>query len=107
MHGFWRGGRGTSLIPQLSVNTVAKQANDDARAAFVKTGLSLVENETLVCSGLAVFDHRCVWYGTIPLLAFPRTDDCSIRFESAEAARDLLEGLGLEGLISAEVSAEH
>ncbi len=89
------------------VCAVAKQANDGARAAFAKTDLTLIENESLACSGLAVFDQCCVWYGTIPLLAFPRTDDCSIRFESAEAAHDLLEGLGLEGLASSKASAAH
>ncbi len=75
---------------------LAKQASDEARAAFAKTGLSLVEGESLACPGLAVFDRKLVWYGTIPLLAFAKKDDCSIRFEGAEAAHDLLEGLGLD-----------
>ncbi len=78
------------------VCAVAKQASSEVRAAFAKTGLSLAEDESLACSGLAIFDHRLVWYGSVPLLAFPRADDCSIRFDSAEAARDLLQGLGLE-----------
>ncbi len=74
----------------------AKQVDDDVRAAFAEAGLSLIEGDSLACSGLAVFDRRRIWYGTLPLLAFPCADDCSIRFESAEAAHDLLEELGLE-----------
>lgn len=41
-------------------------------------------------SALAIIDEHIVWYGTIPLLAFPKTDDCSLRFESSEVAYDLL-----------------
>lgn len=40
-------------------------------------------------SGIAVFDGRIAWYGTLPLLAFAKVDDCSLRVESAEVAADL------------------
>lgn len=72
---------------------VAKRVTDEVRASFAKTGVALTEDESATCPGLAVLDRRRIWYGTIPLLAFPQADDCSIRFESAEAAHDLLEGL--------------
>ncbi len=81
---------------------VAKPANDEARAVFAKAGIPLVEDDSLACSGLAVFDRRLVWYGSIPLFAFAKTDDCSIRFESREAAHDLLEGVVIEGNNSVE-----
>lgn len=47
-------------------------------------------------AGLAVFDEETVWFGTLPLLAFPRKDDCSIRFKSPEAAHDLLQETRLD-----------
>ena len=40
-------------------------------------------------TGIAVFDGRISWYGTLPLLAFAKADDCSLRIESAEVASDL------------------
>ena len=49
--------------------------------------------------GLAVFDDKVVWYGTLPLLGFPRADDCSLRFTSAEVAHELIGGfLQADGL---------
>ncbi len=41
-------------------------------------------------SGLAVFDEKIVWYGNLPLLAFPKHEDCSLRFESAEVAHEIM-----------------
>lgn len=40
--------------------------------------------------GLAVFDEKIVWYGDLPLLAYPEKDACDVRIESPEAAHDLL-----------------
>ena len=42
-------------------------------------------------SGLAVFDEAVAWFGTLPLLAYARKDDCSLRVASCEVAADLLE----------------
>ena len=39
---------------------------------------------------MAIIDEAVVWYGTLPLLGFPRKDDCSLRFRNAEIAGDLL-----------------
>ena len=38
-----------------------------------------------------VCDEELVWYGSIAPLAYPRSDDCSIRFVSREVAASLLE----------------
>jgi len=44
-------------------------------------------------TGIAVFDGKVVWYGTLPLLAFAKADDCSLRVEGAEIAADLEKAL--------------
>lgn len=52
----------------------------------------------MVESGLfciAIIDEETIWYGSIPLLAFARKDDCSLRFKSCEVAHDLAESEGL------------
>ena len=41
----------------------------------------------------AIFDRRTIWYGSLPLLAFPKPDDCSLRLTSPEAAHQIAEGL--------------
>lgn len=44
-------------------------------------------------TGIAVFDDKVAWYGTLPLLAFAKADDCSLRVGSAEVAVDLRKAL--------------
>lgn len=44
-------------------------------------------------TGIALFDDRVSWYGTLPLLAFAKADDCSLRVDSAEVAADLEKAL--------------
>ena len=34
-----------------------------------------------------IIDEETVWYGTIPLLAFPKNEDCSIRFKNTKRIR--------------------
>ena len=46
-------------------------------------------------SGYAIFDQRTIWYGSLPLLAFPKPGDCSLRLISPEAAHQMTEGLGI------------
>lgn len=46
-------------------------------------------------SCVAIMDGETVWYGTLPLLAFAKKDDCSLRFKSCEVAHDLAESEGL------------
>lgn len=47
----------------------------------------------MLLAGVAVFDGKSSWYGTLPLLASPKSDDCSLRIEGAEVAADLLAAL--------------
>ena len=44
-------------------------------------------------TGIAVFDGKVAWYGTLPLLAFAMADDCCLRVESAEVTADLEKAL--------------
>ena len=71
---------------------LAKEPIESVRDMLGNAGADMHAAVGNAHGGLAVFDGKKVWYGTIPLLAFPKEDDCSIRFESAEAAHDLLEG---------------
>lgn len=57
------------------------------RAAGVEVS---VGSDAALKPGLAVFDEELVWYGSLPLLAFAKSDDCSVRFGSAEVAYELL-----------------
>ena len=41
----------------------------------------------------AIFDQQTIWYGSLPLLAFPKPDDCSLRLISPEAAHQMMEDL--------------
>lgn len=68
--------------------TIAKEPPQDAVDALVKAGVA-IKVDNAVQTGLAIFDGETIWYGTLPLLAFPKTDDCSIRLKSPEAAHDL------------------
>lgn len=38
---------------------------------------------------LAIIDDALIWYGSLPLLAFPKSDDCSLRLHDAELAAEL------------------
>ena len=59
--------------------------------------LSSVSCEVMISdtplTGIAVFDGKVAWYGTLPLLAFAKADDCSLRVEGAEIAADLEKAL--------------
>ncbi len=70
---------------------IAKDPGAEALGTLGTTGATASVDEGTPVSGLAVFDDATVWYGTLPLLAFPRKDDCSVRFRSAEAAHELVE----------------
>ncbi len=75
---------------------VASTPRDDAKAVFAEMGIDYsVKTEGRLCA--AVIDEETVWYGTIPLLAFPKKEDCSIRFKSNEVAAELLEEIQRRG----------
>ena len=75
---------------------VASTPRDDAKAVFAEMGIGYsVKTEGRLCA--AVIDEETVWYGTIPLLAFPKNEDCSIRFKSSEVAAELLDEIQRRG----------
>lgn len=75
---------------------VASSPRDDAKAVFAEMGIGYtVKTEGRLCA--AVIDEETVWYGTIPLLAFPKNEDCSIRFKSSEVAAELLDEIQRRG----------
>ena len=68
-----------------------KASSDDAVDQLAKAGADIkLPNEIKGRSNIAIFDESLIWYGSIPLLAFPKKDDCAIRFQSIETAHDLL-----------------
>ena len=75
---------------RVSCTLVGRPAPEIA-GLFEKVGATVCAADSTAHAGLAVFDEETVWYGTLPLLAFPRKDDCSIRFKSPEAAHDLMQ----------------
>lgn len=75
---------------------VASTPRDDVRAIFAEMGIDYsVKTEGRLCA--AVIDEETVWYGAIPLLAFPKKEDCSIRFKSSEVAAELLDEIQRRG----------
>ena len=81
----------SSMTRGISIEIiVASTPRDDVRAIFAEMGIDYsVKTEGRLCA--AVIDEETVWYGTIPLLAFPKNEDCSIRFKSSEVAAELLD----------------
>lgn len=68
---------------------VASRPRDDAKAIFAEMNVDYsVKAKGRLCA--AVIDEETVWYGTIPLLAFPKKEDRSIRFKSNEVAAEFL-----------------
>lgn len=47
----------------------------------------------MVRSGITVIDEEKIWYGTLPLLAFPTDEDGSLRFIDPEIAYELKQGV--------------
>ena len=64
----------------------------DTAGALSNAGCKVVVCDSPL-TGIAVFDDKIAWYGTLPLLAFAKGDDCSIRVDGAEVASDLKEAL--------------
>lgn len=87
----------SSMTRGISIEIiVASTPRDDAKAVFAEMGIDYsVKTEGRLCA--AVIDEETVWYGTIPLLAFPKNEDCSIRFKSSEVAAELLDKIQRRG----------
>ena len=85
---------------------IASNPHDDVKAAFAEMGIDYsVKTEGRLCA--AVIDEETVWYGTIPLLAFPKKEDCSIRFKSSEVAAELLEEIQQRGELGPQQRTGH
>lgn len=70
--------------------SIALQSN--VAEALSDAGCEVVAGDTPL-TGIAVFDGKIAWYGTLPLFAFAKADDCSLRVEGAEVATDLEKAL--------------
>lgn len=84
----------------IEVKVILRKPKSEKSLALqsgVSSALSIASCEIAVCdtplTGIAVFDGRIAWYGTLPLLAFAKADDCCLRVESAEVAADLEKAL--------------
>lgn len=76
--------------------SIASTPRDDVKAIFAEMNVNyLIKAEGRLCA--SVIDEQTVWYGAIPLLAFPKKDDCSIRFKSGEVATELLSEIQRKG----------
>lgn len=71
-----------------------RAAQSDVAKNLSKAGCA-VEVRDSPLTGIAIFDGKVTWYGTLPLLAFAKADDCSLRVEGGEVAADLGETLSL------------
>lgn len=69
---------------------VASTPREDAKEILAEMNVEYaIRAEGRLCA--AIIDEETVWYGTIPLLAFPKNEDCSIRFKNSEIAAELLD----------------
>lgn len=99
-----------TLRPRLSavvergvhVSIVVNQPKDPRGIARAQQGVELLRSMGCLAelrewrrSALAIFDESIVWHGSLPLLARPHKDDCSLRLTSSEVAYDLLRDEGL------------
>ena len=75
---------------------VASTPREDANETLAEMNIEYaIRTEGRLCA--AIIDEETVWYGTIPLLAFPKNEDCSIRFKNSEIAAELLDELSHKG----------
>lgn len=76
--------------------SIASTPRDDVKAIFAEMNVDYsIKAEGRLCA--SVIDEETVWYGAIPLLAFPKKEDCSIRFKSSEVAAELLSEIQRRG----------
>lgn len=79
----------TCAIYQFERKSLEDDRFERSRRALERLGCNVTVASD-IHPGLAVFDDKVVWYGTLPLLGFPQADDCSLRFASAEVAHELI-----------------
>ena len=80
----------SSMARGISIEIIiASNPRDDVKAALSQMNIGYtVKAKGRLCA--AIIDGETVWYGTIPLIAFPKEEDCSIRFKNGEVAAELL-----------------
>lgn len=75
---------------------LASTPREDAKETLAEMNVEYaIRAEGRLCA--AIIDEETVWYGTIPLLAFPKNEDCSIRFKNSEIAAELLDEVSHKG----------
>lgn len=75
---------------------LASTPREDAKETLAEMNVEYaIRAEGRLCA--VVIDEETVWYGTIPLLAFPKNEDCSIRFKNSEIAAELLDEVSHKG----------
>lgn len=75
---------------------LASTPREDAKETLAEMNVEYaIRAEGRLCA--AIIDEETVWYGTIPLLAFPKNEDCSIRFKNSEIAAELLDKVSHKG----------
>lgn len=85
---------------------IASTPREDASETLAKMNVEhAIRAEGRLCA--AIIDEETIWYGTIPLLAFPKKEDCSIRFKNSEIAAELLDEINHKGKPDATQQAGH
>lgn len=75
---------------------IASTPREDASETLAEMNVEhAIRAEGRLCA--AIIDEETIWYGTIPLLAFPKKEDCSIRFKNSEIAAELLDEINHKG----------
>lgn len=75
---------------------IASTPREDASETLAEMNVEhVIRAEGRLCA--AIIDEETIWYGTIPLLAFPKKEDCSIRFKNSEIAAELLDEINHKG----------
>lgn len=89
--------RGVAVGVWVADSASSRYAENRARArdALAAAGCT-VHSCARVASPFAVIDAHLLWYGSLPLLAFPKTDECSLRMDDAELSAEFLARLGEE-----------
>ena len=81
------------IVPEIYI---ASTPQEDAKEALSKMDAEyVIRAEGRLCA--AIIDEEIIWYGTIPLLAFPKKEDCSIRFKNSEVAAELIDEIRQKG----------
>ena len=89
-----------ALQKQVNVTTITRPAEDHNDGAALQTlfavmeymGISMVFKSN-IHQKFAIIDQRIVWYGSINLLGYGRSEETLMRLESASIAGELLKSL--------------